>query len=78
LHAVVKFNKAPRYRNEILYIFDNMDTSRRPHGDHGDATELPRLLIGDCLHSDGSFPAFFALPLRLYGAHTALWRRSLR
>jgi hypothetical protein len=42
LQGVVKFNKAARDRNEKCDIFDDMKTSQRPHGDHGDATELPR------------------------------------
>jgi hypothetical protein len=57
-------------------IFDDMETARRHHGDHGVITRSYGVLIGDCLRSDCACTAFFALPLRFHGAYTALSLRS--
>jgi hypothetical protein len=81
LHGVVKSNKVPRGRKKNLFMIEK-ETSRRAHGDHGVATELPYrcnafygVSICNCLCSDCTSTAFFALPLRFHGAKTALsWR----
>jgi hypothetical protein len=57
-----------------------MKTARRLHGVHTAIMAMLRsfdgVLVGDCLRSDCASMTFFALSLRIYGAHTTLSRRS--
>jgi hypothetical protein len=57
-----------------------MKTSRRLHGVLTAIMAMLRsfdgVLVGDCLRSDCASMTFFALSLRIYGAHTTLSRRS--
>jgi hypothetical protein len=80
LHGVVKFNKAPRDRNKKCYIFVDIKTSWSLHGVPTAIMAMLRsfhgVLIDNCLRSDRASTTFFALSLRIYGAHTAFSRHS--
>jgi hypothetical protein len=80
LHGVVKFNKAPRDRNKKSYIVYDMKTSWSLHGVPTAIIAMLRsihgVLIDGCLRSDRASTTFFALSLRIYGAHMALSRHS--
>jgi hypothetical protein len=82
LHGVDKFNKAPRDRKKNLIFL----MTWRLHGVfmamallrslHGVALRSYSVLIGDCLRSDRTSTAFFALQLHFHCAFLALTRRS--
>jgi hypothetical protein len=79
LQGVIKFKKRFNIarKSEIFY---DMGTSYRLHdvlmsflcSFYGILMRSAGVLIGDCASSDCASTAFFALPLRFHGAHTAM------